>query len=168
MCLSLIHIQMCIRDSPCLREPWFSPPILILGGNHFLTLSPSYCPFNDPCPVSSSRFSYPSPQKKKKTIKRSQRDLPEVSRLCSFVFLLLPVSYTHLDVYKRQVMVCCCWLLIVVDVDVVHCRVRAMPHSLVDVLGVSFGVESVLFRRCCGEVPPCQLLCCLLYTSRCV
>ena len=68
--------QWCTSTSglrPCLCEPWFSPPILILGGNQVLYLSPSCWTFNDPCPFHLPNFPTPPLRKQNKNQKTNKK-----------------------------------------------------------------------------------------------
>ena len=79
----------------------------------------------------------------------------------------VPVSYTHLDVYKRQVEE----VLQVVDRDRVQVREDGRRASEVrdreDDVRVK-GCQDLLFRLTVAEVDDEEVLICLLYTSRCV
>ena len=94
-----------------------------------------------------------------------------------------PVSYTHLDVYKRQVYNdgalsqlpddVAVELPITVDGDGVHKRVvRSMPDGVIGLMNQQVSAQRLSIRAAAQgskELALQALLCdCLLYTSRCV
>ena len=90
----------------------------------------------------------------------------------------VPVSYTHLDVYKRQVSTVCGdrkSLSLISRVEYSKAIRRSISISLGESSGFScvsccMALANFVERDCCTYCPPSitLMMACLLYTSRCV
>ena len=68
---------------------------------------------------------------------------------------MIPVSYTHLDVYKRQVL---------------HRSIRAFEQDplVTEIVLVAGKNRAFVEQQAADCTKPVQIVTCLLYTSRCV
>ena len=84
--------------------------------------------------------------------------LDSTYRIGNRSFIVEPVSYTHLDVYKRQIEACCD---LPAEQRIIHLQLRKQYRSLFYRLENPYSDTSRGIRI--GEYHGC-----LLYTSRCV